>query len=103
MDVSGTRRAANGVTSKSAPRRLFDAAGELQEWVGACTDVHEQRKAQEVLRRSEEELRALANSIPQLAWMAEAGRPHLLVQSPLVRIHRHDSGADAGLGLAVGA
>ncbi len=32
-----------------------------------------------------------------------AGRPHLLVQPPLVRVHRHQLRADAGLGLAVGA
>jgi PAS domain S-box-containing protein len=33
-------------------------------------DVTAQKEANEKLRRSEEELRTLANSIPQLAWMA---------------------------------
>ncbi|MGI8819965.1 MAG: PAS domain S-box protein [Chthoniobacterales bacterium] len=38
----------------------------------ACyfTDIKEHVLAQEALRRSEEDLQALANSIPQLAWMA---------------------------------
>ncbi len=50
---------------------ILDSEGQLKGWVGACRDTHEQRKAQEILRRSEEDLRALANSIPQLAWMAD--------------------------------
>jgi PAS domain S-box-containing protein len=33
-------------------------------------DITEQKEAEEKLRRSEEDLRALADSIPQLAWMA---------------------------------
>ncbi|MFC0134413.1 hybrid sensor histidine kinase/response regulator [Massilia eurypsychrophila] len=35
-------------------------------------DVTERKSAEDTLRQSEEELRALANSIPQLAWMAQA-------------------------------
>ena len=35
------------------------------------TDIKEHIDAQEALRRSEEDLRALADSIPQLAWMAD--------------------------------
>jgi PAS domain S-box-containing protein len=36
-------------------------------------DVTARKEAEDKLRRSEEDLRALANSIPQLAWMANPG------------------------------
>jgi PAS domain S-box-containing protein len=35
-------------------------------------DISARKTAEDTLRQSEEELRALANSIPQLAWMAQA-------------------------------
>ncbi len=34
-------------------------------------DITERKRAEEALRRSEQDLRSLANSIPQLAWMAD--------------------------------
>ncbi|MBC8096661.1 MAG: PAS domain S-box protein [Akkermansiaceae bacterium] len=40
-------------------------------FLAVILDVTERQEAEERLRRSEEELRALANSIPQLAWMAD--------------------------------
>jgi PAS domain S-box-containing protein len=39
---------------------------------GVVQDVTTRRSASETLRQSEEVLRALANTIPQLAWMAQA-------------------------------
>jgi PAS domain-containing protein len=33
-------------------------------------DITENKRAEEALRRSEEEFRALANAVPQLVWMA---------------------------------
>ncbi|MBX0291402.1 PAS domain-containing sensor histidine kinase [Hymenobacter sp. HSC-4F20] len=41
-------------------------------WHGAVTEVHDQRELAEALRRGEEELRFLADSIPQLIWTASA-------------------------------
>jgi len=38
---------------------------------GMAQDISARREADDHLRQSEEELRALANTIPQLAWMAE--------------------------------
>ena len=40
-------------------------------FIGIVRDITERRRAEEILRESEEQLRALADSIPQLAWMAE--------------------------------
>ncbi len=48
-----------------------DAIGPVREWVGSETDVTEQRATEQTLREHEREFRTLAESIPQLAWMAE--------------------------------
>lgn len=50
---------------------LKDAAGKPQRFIGVIEDVTQRKQAEERLRHSEEELRALANSISQLAWMAQ--------------------------------
>ncbi len=39
---------------------------------GTVHDITQRKQVEQALRRSEEEFRALANSIPQLAWMADA-------------------------------
>ena len=50
---------------------LRDAQGQPHRFIGVIEDITARKHAEEGLRRSEEELRALANSIAQLAWMAE--------------------------------
>jgi len=50
---------------------LKDAAGKPQRLIGVIEDITVRKDAEEKLRRSEEDLRVLANSIPQLAWMAD--------------------------------
>jgi len=45
--------------------------GDTRFFIGIVRDITERRRAEEILRESEEQLRALADSIPQLAWMAE--------------------------------
>ncbi|HEX5452989.1 MAG TPA: GAF domain-containing protein [Stellaceae bacterium] len=49
-----------------------DAEGNPVYLVGACTDITKRRQAEEQLRASEEHFRNLADTIPLLAWMAEA-------------------------------
>lgn len=51
---------------------LKDPNGKPARFIGVVEDITSRKNAEEGLRRSEEELRTLANSIPQLAWMAEA-------------------------------
>ena len=40
--------------------------------LGTIVDITERKRAQETLRESEDQFRTMANSIPQLAWMAHA-------------------------------
>src|SRR5258706_20024 len=40
--------------------------------LGTIVDITERKRAQEKLRESEDQFRTMANSIPQLAWMAHA-------------------------------
>jgi len=50
---------------------IFDADGEVSRWFGTNTDITEQRQIEQALREKERQFRTLANSIPQLAWMAD--------------------------------
>ena len=50
---------------------LKDDAGKVREVVLVHDDITDQRRAEAALRESEEKLRLLANTIPQLAWMAQ--------------------------------
>jgi PAS domain S-box-containing protein len=48
-----------------------DASGDIVKWFGTCTDIDDMKRAQAALHDSEERFQAMANGIPQLAWMAE--------------------------------
>ena len=48
------------------------AEGDARTMNGVAQDISTRKSAEDSLRQSEEVLRALANSIPQLAWMANA-------------------------------
>jgi PAS domain S-box-containing protein len=50
---------------------IKDADGTVQKWFGTSTDISFNKEAELRLRESEDNLRMLADSIPQLAWMAE--------------------------------
>ncbi|RJG15002.1 PAS domain S-box protein [Massilia cavernae] len=55
-----------------AGRADHDRADKLLGMTGMVHDISARKSAEDALRQSEEVLRALANSIPQLAWMARA-------------------------------
>ncbi len=55
--------------SRALPIR--DAEGRVVRWFGTNTDITEQLEMEKALRDSEQQFRTLANSIPQLAWMAD--------------------------------
>jgi PAS domain S-box-containing protein len=51
---------------------IYDASGKLALSFITIQDINEHRQAEGEVRKSEERFRTLANSIPQLAWMARA-------------------------------
>ena len=54
-------------------RAFFDAARtQAQRFIGTITDVTDQKNAQEELRQREADLVTMADSITQLAWIADA-------------------------------
>lgn len=48
-----------------------DKEGTIIGWIGTNTDIEDQKKIEEVLARSEEQFRNFANSIQNLAWIAD--------------------------------
>jgi PAS domain S-box-containing protein len=48
-----------------------DEAGDVERWIGSCTDIHDQKLAERGLREREERFRILADSLPQLIWMTD--------------------------------
>jgi PAS domain S-box-containing protein len=55
--------------SRAVP--IQDAKGEIIEWFGAASDVTEHYKMLDELKASEQEFRTMANSIQNLAWIAD--------------------------------
>jgi PAS domain S-box-containing protein len=49
----------------------FDESGEVIGWVSAITDISEHRKMEEAIRASEEQLRQMADAMPQVVWIAD--------------------------------
>lgn len=56
-----------------------DAAGEVTLWLGTNTDIDDLKKADEILRRSERDLRLFIDAMPAMAWrMTPQGEPSYL-------------------------
>jgi len=50
---------------------VLESDGRVREYIGTCIDVTDQRQAEATLRESELRFRTLADSMPQLAWIAQ--------------------------------
>ncbi|GHO90334.1 hypothetical protein KSF_003820 [Reticulibacter mediterranei] len=54
--------------TRGVPQR--NAQGTILYWVGTCTDIEGQKRAEQQLKESRENLRVLAETVPQLVWVA---------------------------------
>lgn len=52
-------------------RPVRDDTGSVARWIGVATDIDDRTRAEELLATREHEFRGLAESIPQLTWMAQ--------------------------------
>ncbi|GHO87600.1 PAS domain-containing protein [Dictyobacter formicarum] len=50
---------------------MRDAGGHIVKWFGTCTDIEDQKRAEQQLKESQESLRVLAETVPQLVWTAQ--------------------------------
>jgi len=48
---------------------VFKPDGSVREWIGTCIDITERIQAEAELRASAEELRTLAEAMPQIVWI----------------------------------
>lgn len=44
---------------------IFDESAEIARWIGTCTDIHDQKLAEEALRRSEQQLRVFNETLEE--------------------------------------
>lgn len=50
---------------------VFDAAGQVTQWVGAAIDIHELKHLQQTLLESEQYFRAMADHVPAMLWVTD--------------------------------
>lgn len=53
--------------TQAVPQR--DAQGTIQQWLGTCTNIDNQKRAEQQRQASEESLRILAEMMPQFVWI----------------------------------
>ena len=72
---NGTSGAYRWFLARAMPHK--DAQGTTLKWVGTSTDIDDRKRAEQQLKASEENLRVLAETVPQLVWTT---RPDGLVE-----------------------
>lgn len=65
------------MSSRAEPMR--DQEGRITQWYGLCQDIEDQIQIEEVLRRSEQQLQQLIDTVPTAIWCATpSGIPYYL-------------------------
>ncbi|EFH85118.1 PAS domain S-box protein [Ktedonobacter racemifer] len=70
----GTTGAYHWFLARAMPMR--DETGQIIKWFGTCTDIEEQKQAEQQLKESQESLRVLAETVPQMVWVARPNGLH---------------------------
>ncbi|HEX4206354.1 MAG TPA: PAS domain-containing protein, partial [Ktedonobacteraceae bacterium] len=52
--------------TRAVPMR--DETGQVVKWFGTGTDIEDRKRTEQQLKASEESLRVLAETVPQLVW-----------------------------------
>ncbi|GHO60749.1 hypothetical protein KSB_92240 [Ktedonobacter robiniae] len=47
---------------------LLNEAGQIVQWLATCTDIEEQKRAEQQLKESQENWQLLAETVPQFVW-----------------------------------
>ena len=71
------------VRSRGAARR--DPSGKISRWYGSADDIEDQKKAEDALRKSEKQLKAIFNSVPVGILLADASNGRLVLANPEAR------------------
>jgi PAS domain S-box-containing protein len=67
--LDSTSGAYHWVLARGVPQR--DEQGTILSWIGTATDIDAQKQAEERIQASEQGLRVLTESLPQLVWAAQ--------------------------------
>jgi len=76
-----------GPTPSPRANPVRDADGAIVKWFGTCTDIHDQKEAAEVLRRSRDELEALVVARTAALMVVRTAAPMVaLMVAPMVAL-----------------
>ncbi|MEG4233182.1 PAS domain S-box protein [Microcoleus sp. Pol11C3] len=51
---------------------ILNEDGSIREWVGASSDIHDRKQAEDAIKQSEERYRSLIAAISQIVWIADS-------------------------------
>ncbi|QHG17104.1 PAS domain S-box protein [Nostoc sp. ATCC 53789] len=49
---------------------VLEADGDVREWVGTCTDIHDRKLGEQTLQQNEQRFRSLVTASSQIVWVA---------------------------------
>jgi PAS domain S-box-containing protein len=78
------QRAADGAwrwhLTRAVPQQ--DAAGRVVQWVGTCTDIHEQKRYAQQLLERETYFRRMTDSVPVMVWVTDPDGAGIYLNKP---------------------